>query len=336
MDTQPANGILEEFRIDFMDCWRRLPNKGLFLVLLAAWLALFHFLGSATLGYVRTTSLFGWMYNAYSAGGSSLFEADEGYGLLIPLVVLVLFWVKRRELMALELGLWWPGLLLVAGGLVIHIVGYAVQQSRISVVGLFTGIYGLMGLAWGAGWLRVSFFPFFLFVFCIPLGSLADTITFPLRMLVSQLVEWVSNYTLAIEVRRVGTQLFDPAGRYQYEVAAACSGIRSLVATVAFAVILAFLSFRTWWKRVLVMASAVPFAVLGNLLRMLTIIIAADFGGQAAGEYVHHGGPFGILSLLPYIPAFVGLLILDHYFHEAKDRPAGPPPSLADARPKAP
>ena len=51
MEKQPANGILEDFRMEFMDCWQRLPNKGLFLVLLVAWLALFHFLGNATLGY---------------------------------------------------------------------------------------------------------------------------------------------------------------------------------------------------------------------------------------------------------------------------------------------
>ena len=30
------------------------------------------------------------------------------------------------------------------------------------IIALFTGIYGLMGLAWGREWLRHSFFPFFL------------------------------------------------------------------------------------------------------------------------------------------------------------------------------
>ena len=189
METQQDNGILEEFRIEFVDCWRRLPNKGFFLGLLAVWLALFHFFGSATLGYVRTPSLFGWMYNAFSGGSAGFAHADESYGLLIPVVVLGLFWVKRRELMALEIRLWWPALFLLFSGLIIHVLGYAVQQSRISVVGLFIGIYGLMGLAWGPAWLRASFFPYFLFVFCVPLGSLADFITVPLRLLVSQLVE---------------------------------------------------------------------------------------------------------------------------------------------------
>ena len=51
MDNRLENGVLEEFRLEFVDCWQRLPNKGFFLGLLAAWVALFQFLGNSTLGY---------------------------------------------------------------------------------------------------------------------------------------------------------------------------------------------------------------------------------------------------------------------------------------------
>lgn len=324
MEAEPNNGVLEEFRIEFSDCWQRLPNKGFFLGLLAAWLALFHFLGNSTLGYIRTPSLLVWMYNAFTSGGEGLLNAEEAYGLLIPFVVLALFWVKRKELMALELQVWWPGLLIVAAGLFLHVLGYGIQQARISVVGLFTGLFGLMGLAWGLPWLRASSFPFLLFGFCVPLGSLVDPVTFRLRLLVSQLVVWVSHFIFAIDVERDGNILMDSARRYQYEVAAACSGIRSLLATFALAVILAFLSCNKNWKRLVIILSAVPLAVLGNLLRMLAIIISAEIWGQGAGNYVHEGGPLGIFSLLPYVPAFLGLLLLEHYL---KDRPATPTPS---------
>src|SRR6266478_4491494 len=127
MDTQSTNGVLEEFRLEFIDCWRRLPNKIPFLVLLASWLALFQFLGNSTLGYVSTSSLFGYMYDAFSAGGESLLKADEGYAAFIPAVVLVLLWIKRRELLELDLHPWLPGLLIFAFGLLLHLLGYAVQ-----------------------------------------------------------------------------------------------------------------------------------------------------------------------------------------------------------------
>jgi len=330
MDEQPINGILEDFRIDFLECWHRLPNKGFFFFLLAAWLLLFQFLGNCTLGFVPTPSLLHWMYEVYQPSVNPELS-DDAHARFIPFVVLALFWWKRKELMALPLKSWAPGLLLVGLALVLHVLGYAVQQPRISIVALFTGIYGLMGLAWGPAWLRASFFPFFLFAFCVPLGTLALSITFPLRMLVCQVVELVCHYVLAIDIGREGTALIDPSGHYKYEVAAACSGMRSLIATVAMSLIYSMLSFRTWWKRALLIASALPLAVLGNVTRMLTIVIAAELGGQKWGNWIHEGGPGGIFSLLPYVPAFGGLLLLGHWLREPARAPS--PPAAASSAP---
>jgi exosortase len=331
MQNDTGNGVLEDFRIQFMECWQRLPNKGFFLVLLVAWLALFQFLGNSTLGYVSTPSLLSWMKAVYvsnpDANGS-----DDSHGKLVPFVVLALFWWKRKQLLAQPLRTWWPGLLLVALGLALHVLGYMAQQPRISIVALFTGIYGLMGLAWGPQWLRESFFPFCLFAFCVPLGWLAVNITFPLRLLVCRIVELISGYLLQIDIRRVGTALIDPTGHYQYDVAAACSGIRSLFATVAVAIIYAMLGYRAWWKRGVLIAAALPLAVLGNVVRMLSIIIAAEIWGQDAGNYVHEGGPFGVLSLLPYVAAFAGLLLLGNWLRE-RAVPA-PPTGAGEGEPR--
>ena len=313
METQTTNGLLEEFRLESMAFCRRLPNKVPFLILFLAWLGLFEFRGNSTLGYVHTASLFGYMYDCAAGGGQSILQSEEGYSLLIPVVVLVLLWFKRRELMELELGCWWPSLLVLSLGIMLHLLGYAIQQTRISVVGFFVGLYGLTGLAWGYQWLRSTVFPFFLFGFCVPIGTLAEPVTFRLRLLVSQLVGLIAHYVLAIDVTVQGNLLIDPTGHYQYEIAAACSGIRSLIATLALAVIFGFVSFDKPWKRLVMIASAFPLAVLGNLLRMLTIVIAADIGGQDWGTYVHDGGPGGVFSLLPYIPAFIGLILLERY-----------------------
>jgi hypothetical protein len=62
---------------------------------------------------------------------------------------------------------------------------------------------------------------------------------------------------------------------------------------------------------------------------MLTIIVAAEIWGQEAGAYVHEGGPFGILSLLPYVSAFGGLLLLGYLMHEEPLKPAAPPEAEA-------
>src|SRR5262249_10196715 len=133
MEQSSDNGILEEFRIDFLECWHRMPNKGLFLILLVAWLALFQFLGNSTLGYIPTPSLLQWMHAAYQPSHDPGAN-DDSYGRWIPFVVLGLFWWKRKQLMALPLRTWWPGLVLLALALGVHVVAYMIQQPKLSII----------------------------------------------------------------------------------------------------------------------------------------------------------------------------------------------------------
>jgi len=117
-------------------------------------------------------------------------------------------------------------------------------------------------------------------------------------------------------VMRLGTQLFDPLGTYQYDVAAACSGIRSLMAIVLLSTVYGFVVFRSGWKRLFMLLLAIPFAVLGNLLRMLLIIVAAVMGGQEWGNYVHEST---LISLIPYVPAFLGVLLVGRWLEQRPD-----------------
>jgi exosortase len=288
-----------------------LPNKALFFVLLAAWLALFQFYGNSILGYIHSPSLFVILYTAYKDPA-----ADDSHGLLIPFLVIGLFWWKRKELLALPLKIWWPGMLIFLGALLLQIFSFLIQQQSLSMAALFLGLFGLMGLAWGPAWLRHSFFPFWLFIFSIPLGQHGQVITFPLQRLVSWSTEQCA-HLLGVDVIRVGTLLYDPAGTYAYEVAAACSGIRSLVAIFLLATVIAFIYLRSPWSRLLLMALAAPFSVLGNVLRMVMIILTASVGGQKAGNFVHENF---FTSLVPYLPAIFGFLMVSRWLEKREEQ----------------
>lgn len=309
MDAEMPRATPVSFPEEWRACWRQLPDKPLFFVLLTAWVLLFQFLGNSTFGYTDTPSLFGWLYNAYNAPGS-----DDGHGNLIPLVVLGLFWWKREDLLAVPRQLWWPALLLLGASAVAHIVGYVVQQPRVSTVAFFAGVYGLMGLLWGWRWLRACFFPFFLFVFCIPVGSLAESLTFPLRLFVSWLSSGISQHILGIAVIRDGTQLFDASRSFQFDVAAACSGIRSLTALLALTTIYGFVTFKAGWRRLLMIALAVPLAVVGNVARITTVVLAAKAFGTEAGLFVHDW--FGFVT---FAGALGCMLALGHWLREKPD-----------------
>jgi len=313
------------FSDDVRTFWRQLPGKAVFFPLLLIWMALFHWLGNATFGYVQTGSLFTWMFTAYTVESP---VADDGHGVIMPFLVLGLIWWKRDQLLAQRLQPWWPALLLVLAAMVMHLLGYLLQQPRISIVAFFTGVYGLMGLVWGMGLLRASFFPFVLFAFMMPLGSLTERVTFPLRILVTKLVVLVGQYGLGADVVAVGTQLINPSMQYQYEVAVPCSGMRSLIAITLIAVVYAAVAIRGFWPRVALLAAAVPLAVIGNTFRMLLIILASQIGGQEWGNYVHKDAFF---SMTPYVPAIFGLIWLGGKLEKRQAQAAivTPKPSLA-------
>ena len=309
-EPQPIKNI-DDFWQDTVNCWQRLPNKGFFFVLLVAWLALFQFLGNSILGYVHTHSLFMWVYDSTTTG-----EGDDEYCLFVPLLVAGLYWWKRHELLDARLQIWGPGLGILICAMVLHILGFATQLPQLSIVALFVGIYGLMALAWGTEWLRKSIFPAFLFAFAIPVGAHVTFITFPLRLLVTWLVE-VTAHFFGIGIIRTGTMLSDPSGSFGYDVVAACSGIRSLVSIFLLATVIGFFTLRSAWKRLFLMSLAFPLAVLGNMLRLFLVIVTAEIGGREWGNFVHDNF---ITSLVPYVPAFIGLFSVGRWLEERPEK----------------
>lgn len=316
---QPIKNISDFWR-DTGECWQRLPNKVFFFVLLAAWLGLFQFLGNSILGYVHTSSLFSWMYHAYNGSGG---EVDDQIGNVIPFLVIGLFWWRRYELLDSRLQFWGPGLAIFIFAMLLQIVACFIQVPQISIVALFVGIYGLMGLAWGTEWLRKSLFPYFLFIFSVPLGAHSQFITFPLRLLVTWLVEVIC-HIFGIDIIRVGTALIDPSGSFQYDVVAACSGIRSLFAIFLLASVYAFFAFRSPWKRIFIIALSCPFAVLANMLRLLMVIVTAEFFGRKMGDWVHDNW---FTSMIPYGLIFIGFMLVGNILEKRETKHAPEPKS---------
>jgi exosortase/archaeosortase family protein len=84
--------------------------------------------------------------------------------------------------------------------------------------------------------------------------------------------------------------------------------------------------FRSPGKRIFLMSLALPLSVLGNFTRLMCIIVAAEFGGQSAGQYVHDNKFF---ELVPYVPAFVGLILVGRWLEKTEKK------SKTESEPKA-
>lgn len=314
--------LLAEIRqlgADIAAAWAQFPHRELFWGLLAAWILLFHIWGNSTLGYIKTGSLLGWMVHVYE------WSPEDQHGYFIPFLVLMLLWWKREELLPLPKAPWWPALGLLAGAAGLHVLGYLAQQARFSILGFYLGIYALTGLLWGWQWLKATAFPFCLLVFCVPVATQSETLTFPLRLVATHVTVWVSHHILGVPVIQNGVQIFDPSGRFQYEIAAACSGIKSLTALAVLTLIYGFLFFKPLWQRAIIFLVAIPAAIVSNVLRLVMIVAAAQLFGQEGGNYVHDST---WLSLLPYVVGFAMVYLTGKLFS-----PRRPPASAGEPQP---
>ena len=263
---------------------------------------LFQFYGNSTLGYIKSASLFRWW------GGQWLDpRAESEHGWLILGLSAWLWWRNLQPAKGSKAGLEsgapppadHPGrwaLAALLGGLALHAVGFAAQQARVSIVALLIFSWGVLALAGGARWGRAALFPLAFLIFAIPINVL-DSVGFWLRLWVIEASALLASIA-GIDVLRSGTQLFAPDGRYNYDVAAACSGVRSLTALAALSLLVGYLSFEGWWRRAFVLFLCLPLVYVGNVARIAAIIFAAQWGGSAWGDRVHDIMGYGVFVIV--------------------------------------
>ncbi len=280
------------------------------LCLLVCGLIIFNFFGNSARGYIDTTSLFYWWgfqwFNPQS-------QTEHG-----PIILALSLWIFFRNLKAPSPAQNspspWLGLFIIIGSLLLHILGYLVQQSRISIVGFLIFLIGSSYLLGGSRWGKASIFPCTLMLFALPLEFLTNAIGFTMRLYVIKVSYFLAQFC-GIDIIRSGTQLLSADGAYQYDVAPACSGIRSLVALSALSLILGYLTFRSWWRRVLLFVVSIPYAFVGNVIRIFTIIIVAELFGQKAGTLVHEWFGF-IIFIIVLGLAMLTVSLLGRYLPE--------------------
>lgn len=202
-----------------------------------------------------------------------------------------MLWMQRAEVLAVPLRGSWMGLPVAVFALLLYVVGYRVDNVYFGYAGIQLLIPGLV--LWFAGWRmlgKLAFYCLFL-VFMWPLFFLENTITFPLRVVMTNASAFVLNF-LGIDVVRQGTGLISapdpllgiPAGKkFSVDVADPCSGIRSLFALMMVSALYAQFTLNTWWKKWILFFCSFPLAIAGNLVRILVLTLGTiAFGAEFA------------------------------------------------------
>ena len=213
-------------------------------------------------------------------------DPNFSHGFFVPAFSLFLLWQKRGELAKIEPRPSWFGSIVVAGSLVVMIVGMLGAEfflPRFSFVvllgGLVINFYG-----WRA--FRAVLFPWAVLFLMIPIPAIIfNQVTFPLQLMASRLATALLQL-LGVPVLREGNVIQLPV--MSLEVAEACSGIRSLVSLTTLAVIYGYFIEDRTSRRVLLMLFAVPIAVIANALRVMGTGLAAQYWDPSKAEGFFH------------------------------------------------
>lgn len=256
---------------------------------------------------------------------------DMGHGFLILPAVCFLIYHDRKRLLSMTPRCGWGGLPLLIAGLLLFWAG---NQADVTFAGLVSIMIVIAGSVWWLlGWdfLKALSFPIGFLIFAIPFPGLDMLVALPLRFIMSKLSVLVLNL-LGIPVILNGTGILSApdvtlhlaAGqRFAVDVANPCSGIRSLFALMMVGSLFAHFTLKEAWKKWVLFFCALPLAVLGNFVRILTLTLGTvAFGSEFAigknpltdPSWFHLGagylvfivaliGMMGIAALLERIPS---------------------------------
>jgi exosortase len=210
--------------------------------------------------------------------------SEHGYnanGLYIFIGACLLIFMQRKQLRALPKRISYCGLVLVVGALLWSLAFKRGDINAMQTIGL-VGLLWALCFYWG-GWLlaKAMMFPLFLSLFSVQWGLASSTVSLKMRLLSTKLACDFINLTghlLGVTVLRQGTNVsMVDMPELQFDVAAACSGLQSLIMTTVLCLLLAYLMLRTWWKRVIMLALIPPVAILNNSMRIVLIAYSGKF-----------------------------------------------------------
>ena len=164
---------------------------------------------------------------------------------------------------------------------------------------------------------RIVAVPIVFVLIAIPLPALVvNAITLPLQLVASRIAEYLL-VAGGVPVFRDGNVL--ELRSTTLEVAQACSGLRSLISLSAVACVVAWAGERSWLRRAVVMAAAIPIAVVLNGVRVAATGVACD----TWGPYMAKGGWHELAGWITFALAVGALLLFQRAAVEAPPRIRG-------------
>lgn len=232
-------------------------------------------------------------------------DGDYSHGFVVVPLAMFFAWRRRERLRRAPVRPNAAGLVGVLAALVLLVVGQSAADvflPRLSVVLL---IASTVLFVYGVAYARILALPLAFLLFMVPLPAIVfNEIAFPLQQVASMVGETALR-AANVPVLREGNIL--ELASVRLEVAEACSGIRSLMTLLTFAVVLGEMGGPSRKRMVLLVAATFPVAIVANAVRVAATGFAAQFWGAAVVEGVLHAAAGSII----FVVAVAALVALD-------------------------
>lgn len=257
-------------------------------------------------GTGREQTTFGWLKSAWNE------ENDYEHGLLFPFVILGLIIYQFKALREAAGKGSWVGLAAVFVGALFYAISYRTLQPRIAAGALPFLLWGGCYFFWGWRVAKLLAFPLFFFWLAVPLPSFQHA-TVHLQLIATKLTEY-GTALFGMDTVVKGTTILPASGDWKpLNIAGGCSGIRSLMALMMISAAWAYIAKIRFWQRVVLFLMALPIAIIGNALRLISVFVIAEYGDHewAAGTWHDWSGlllfyPFSLFLLLTVHSIFEG------------------------------
>jgi exosortase len=255
-------------------CIHVFMNRNLLQVLVMPALATLFF-------FALTLPIWRWLWREWM--GNDYYS----HGVLVPLVSLFLAVQRfRHDKSIRNLTPSNPtfGLLILAasvGLFLLFLNAKAYYVAAFAMIGvLFGGIWSFAGLPV----VRILIFPIGYLALMVPL-PFVERSTLPLAMFTGVCAGNIVKF-LGLDVTIVGNAVTLPNANLV--IGAQCSGVNSLIALTSLMTLAAYLLDGPLWGRLTLALMAIPLAILGNILRVASLLfVARAYGADAAFTYYH-------------------------------------------------
>ena len=236
-------------------------------------------------------------------------DANFSHGFLIPFVAVYMVWYKQGILKTIEIKSSPAGLAVIIFGMLCYLAGTIGAELFVMRSSMLITISGMVIYLFGFEMFKAVLIPILYLIIMIPIPAIIwNKIAFPLQLFSARLSsEMVS--LLGIPVLREGNILH--LANTSLEVVDACSGLRSLTSLLALSGAFAFIAPLGNLKKWILFFSAIPIAVVVNIVRLtITALMATHMGAEAAQGFLHDMSGFlvfGIALALVYLVFIIEL-----------------------------